>query len=309
MTAAKRTRFFAIGIPAALILAWVFAKGLYLIGTLGNPLSIYGAVAFFRLEPEEFSFFGLILGLTLGFLIAARMTGLGRGETLDRMAIPGAFLIAVLRFLTLFWGELGLGEFGTLGITVSDGTFGAFWPLGIRDNWGEWWLAVSTLEALTAIGCGIYGITRREKFIAWDGWLFERMSIILCSAQLFLELLHSASTVTYFVHTEQAYCAVYILIRVILACREKARVRKGFGAWKRVIFAVLWIAMNGILQFIIDKPYDFLAPLPTAVGDWLSDHLAPVGYGLILLSCIGTGVNALKAGTEARTERNRKETK
>ncbi len=304
-----KAAFWCVGTGAGLILACVLSKGLYLIGTLGNPVSIYGAAAFIRLEPQEFSFFGAELGMVLGFLLAARVTGRDRGTALDAIALPGTLLVAALRFATLYLGETGLGEFQTLGIyDLTDGVFPAFFPLAVRDSWGDWWMAVGTLEMLAALLCGVYAAVKKKQLAGAPGLLFERTSLLLCSAQVFLELLHSAGTVTYFVHTEQLWNALYILIRVILNCRRTALRRPGLKAWIPLICAVLCIAVNGVTQFFIDKPYGFLEPLPTAVGDWISDHLSLVGYGLILLSTIGLGAAALKASSAARSDLIGKET-
>jgi hypothetical protein len=126
-----KAAFWCLGTGAGLILACVLSKGLYLIGTLGNPVSIYGAAAFIRLEPQEFSFFGAELGMVLGFLLAARVTGRDRGTALDAIALPGTLLVAALRFATLYLGETGLGEFQTLGIyDLTDGVFPAFFSAG-----------------------------------------------------------------------------------------------------------------------------------------------------------------------------------
>ena len=302
MNGKGKALFLCLGALLGILLGAVLSKGLYLIGTLGNPIAIYGAAAFFRVEPEEFSFFGACLGLTLGWLAAARMTGRKAGETLDLIAVPGALLIAALRFGTLYWGEIGLGEFQTLGIqNVGEGGFPAFFPLAVQDSWGDWWLAVGTLEAFFALICALIALGVRNRYAVQPGRLFERTSLAICAGQVFFELLHTAGTVTYFVHTEQLWCALYILIRVIANSRTAARAGYGPKAWLAVLQAVLWIALNGVLQFVIDKPYGFLALLPESAGDWVSDRLAPLGYGLIALSCAGLGWVALRASQRAWT--------
>ena len=292
-------------VPAAgalgLVLGWILAKLLWIVGTLGYPLSDGGAAVFFRLEPGEFSFFGGALGFVLGFWLLAGPAGLDRRKTLDALAFPGCLLVAAARFATLFWGEAGLGDYARLGMDlVEDGSLLAFFPLSIRDRWGDWWLGVGTLEALAALAVGIYAFRKREKYVNRPGLLFERCAVILCSAQLVLELFHSLSTITYFVHTEQVWCALYILIRVIAACRVLAR-EHGAGAWKWAVFTVLWIALNGVTQFMMDK-LQWLDWLPAGLSEWIGSHLVGIGYGLIILSAVGVCVTALRAGKKAAAE-------
>lgn len=289
------------GIAFGLILGWILAKLLWIIGALGYPLSSGGAAVFFSTEPGEFSFFGGALGFVLGFVLAARLTGQDRRKTLDALAFPGCLLIAAVRFATLFWGEAGLGDYARLGLeAVEDGSILAFFPLSVRDQWGGWWMGVGTLEALAALIVGIYAFRKREKYANRPGLLFERCAVILCSVQLVLELLHSVSTISYFVHSEQVYCAVYILFRVIIASRRLAK-EHGAGAWKWTVFAVLWIALNGITQYMMDK-LQWLDLLPKDAADWIGEHLVLVGYSLIIISSVGLCVTALKAGRKAAAE-------
>ena len=299
--------FIPAGAALGLILAWALAKMLWVIGTLGYPLSNGGAAVLFRLEPGEYSFFGGVLGFVLGFWLLAKPAGLDRRKTLDALAFPVCLVIAAARFATLFWGEAGLGDYSRLGMDlVEDGSILAFFPLSIRDSWGDWWMGVGTLEALAALITGIYALRKRDKYANRPGHLFERCAVILCSVQLVLELFHSVSTITYFVHTEQVWCAVYILVRVIFACRVLAQ-EQGDGAWKWTVFTVLWVALNGVTQYMMDK-LQWLDLLPEGVSRWVGEHLVGIGYGLIILSAVGLCFTGLRAGKLAadQTLRNGK---
>ena len=70
--------FIPAGAALGLILAWALAKMLWVIGTLGYPLSNGGAAVLFRLEPGEYSFFGGVMGFVLGFWLLAKPAGLAR---------------------------------------------------------------------------------------------------------------------------------------------------------------------------------------------------------------------------------------
>ena len=299
----RETKRFAF-VPASLILGvalgFVLSKVFYLLGTLGNPISIYGLQAFWRLEPPEFSFFGGALGYVLGVALAARLCGLPVREMLDRFALPGCVMVACFRFATLYLAEIGLGEFARLGLPeVEEGSALAFFPLSVEDGWGGWWLAVATPEALAALLCGLYAWLNRQRFTEAPGQLFARTCVLLCACQVFLELLHSTSIISYFVHAEQLWCALYILIFTLCAARALSRREKGFRPWLWPIAAFVSIALNGVIQFLTDKPYGLLDLLPEGAANWLSENLAAVSILLILLCTAALAIIALQAANRA----------
>ena len=281
-------------------LGFVLSKAFYLLGTLGNPISIYGAEALIRLEPQEFSFFGGALGYVLGVMLAARLSGLPVREALDHFALPGCVIVAFFRFATLYLAEIGLGEFARLGLPeVEEGAALAFFPVSVEDGWGGWWLAVATLETLAALLCGLYAWLNRQRFTEAPGQLFARTCVLLCACQVFLELLHSTSIISYFVHAEELWCALYILIFTLCAARALSRSEKGFRPWIWPIAAFLSIALNGIIQFLTDKPYGLLDLLPENAATWLSENLAVVSIILILLCTTALAILALQAANRA----------
>ena len=291
----NRLSFLLTGTGIGLVSGYLLSKLLYIAGTLFYPFSVYGIAAMIRIEASEFSFFGGCLGYVLGLVIAARIFSVDRKTMMDRFAMPGCLMAALFRFGTLYLSEIGLGDFQTLGLAaVEDGSMLAFFPLAVRGPYGDWWMAVSTLECLAGVGCALYAWTKENAYAARPGELFKRTAILLCSTQMFLELIHSLSNITYFVHSEQLYCALYILIVTIIAARTIMKNQPEAHGWKWIVFAILWIAMNGIVQFMMDKPYGFLALLPENAANWVYDHLAMIGYGLILISVIGLCVNAMK---------------
>ena len=288
------------GTVLGLMLGAVLAKTLYLLAALGNPFSLYGWSALIRTAPTEFSFFGGALGFVLGFCAGIKLTGGQVRLSLDVLCFPFCLLIALLRFGSLFLEAIGLGEFRRLGLSyVEDGDPLAFFPLGVRDQWGDWWLAVGSLEALVALGCAVYALTKRKACAQTPGLLFLRCCVVLCTGQIVLELLHNAGTVSYFVHTEQAYAALCLLVISIVAARRINKQCPDGSSWKYPVLLILFVAVNGLIQFWMDKPYWVFSLLPEAAGDWLSSHLNLVGFVLLFLSALAIGATALRALSRA----------
>ena len=288
------------GCALGLILGAVLAKALYLLAALGNPFALYGWHALIRTLPTEFSFFGGALGFVLGFRAGVKLTGDPVRESLDALACPFCLLIALLRFGTLFLDAVGLGEFRRLGLPyVEDGSPLAFFPLGIQDRWGDWWLAVGSLEALIALGCAVYALFRRKAYAHTPGLLFLRCCVILCTGQVVLEFLHNAGTVSYFVHTEQAFAALFLLVTTIIAARRIGKRNAGIAPWKYPALLLVFAAVNGLVQFWMDKPYWVLSLLPEASGNWLSEHLNLVGFILLFLSALAMGAVTLRSVSRA----------
>ena len=288
------------GTALGLVLGVLLAKAMYLLAALGNPFALYGWHALIRTIPTEFSFFGGALGFVLGFRAGVKLTGGPVREFLDALSLPFCLLIALLRFGTLFLDAVGLGEFRRLGLPyVEDGSPLAFFPLGIQDKWGDWWLAVGFLEALVALGCAVYALIRRKTYAHIPGLLFLRCCIILCTGQVVLEFLHNAGTVSYFVHTEQAFAAICLLVITIIAARRIGKRNAGIAPWKYPALLLVFAAINGLVQFWMDKPYWVLSLLPEAAGNWLSEHLNLVGFMLLFLSALAMGATALRAVSRA----------
>lgn len=265
-----------LGIPLALI----GAKAVYLLNDLGAELSMDFFRAVTNLQPESLSFAGGCLGFTAGVALAALLSGMRVPETLDAFAVPGCILVFAARCAEYWMGSVGRGN------PVGDG-FPVFFPLTVRDSWGDPCLAVFALEALTALLCALWlCLTRRKP--AEAGMRFQRAVIVLCGAQLFWDMLlcQWLPFIISFVHLDQVVCAVVLLV---LAIRVSLR-RK--NAWPAVITGVM-LGLNAFLQYFQDKPYLFTQSLSESAERWIYDHLstiALIGFAVSSVCIIVTGL-------------------
>ena len=271
---------------AGIIFAFLCGKAVFLLFNT-HLLSTDGLISLVRLNPEEFSFTGCCFGFWLGAVCIRRWgyPSLGdSGKTLDCMAVPFLLLIALARAAELFAGELGLAEFSALGLEeIEDGSLLARFPLAVRDDFGTWFLAVCTLEAvlilLIALCLRIAEGRNRKKGEARPGALFETGVYCVCGIRLFLELARMASPVFYFVHVEQVFCAIVMLVLLIRLYRSSVQGKKTYGI--PVVLFFLCIAVNGLAQYVMDKPWKFESMLPEETYLALNENLQ--AFGLITM--------------------------
>ena len=264
------------GIPLAVILS----KLVYVAFNYGAVIGTYGIQGLIRTNPEEFSFFSGCAGFLLGAFFAIKSVHIRHLErALDCLALPFCLIVAFARFGTLFLyynGVVDMPLFTFINIpqTSPIATFPLVMTRGLMP-----FLAIGTIEALFALGCAaasaIRGVTRRVP-----GLLFEETLFMLCAFQLFFELLHSVSFIFFFVHVEQVFCAITMLILMIRACQLHGIVRKRWPV-ASLIFFVLTIAVNGVTQFFMDKPYIFTEPLPEGIRNWIEE-----GVHTGIISCV-----------------------
>ena len=202
------------------------------------------------------------------------------GEWLDCLAPGGLLAIAVARMAESWLGNRGLGE------KLSDGHWMCFFPLAVQNERGWWMMAIFTLEALWALVCLAWLLVAARRHRGRKpGLLFENTLALLCVGQLVLELLASGSVFYSFVHIDQVICAL-VLLYYILRHTLTARVR-GFKRWWPLIVYLLLVALNGVTQFALDKPYLFTQYLSLEAERWIMEHLQLLCYGLLVLASAG----------------------
>ena len=273
---------------AGLLLAFVLGKLLYLVFHL-ELASLEGA--WLRLDPTEFSFTGCLAGFALGVLLTARVRKLPAAQVMDCFAVPLCVLAAFVRFAEIFAGELGLAEMATFGLEeISDGSLLAFFPLAIRDQWGMWLFALSTLETLGALFAAFLVIRRRARSarngsILRDGMLFELALYVLCLFGMFFETAKIISVVFYFVHLEQLFSVLVMLVLLVRLCCLLSRTGRP-RPWLPLVFFLLCIALNGFAQYFMDKAWQFYEIIPENIFSFINDHLGQVCYGVMLLTVV-----------------------
>ena len=193
----------AVSFPLCAALGFLFAKGSYVLLTQEwNTL--------FSPEPSEFCFTGGAVGVWLGVILAARITGYRpAGSLSDRFTLPGALLIAGLRLAEAELGSLGTGRY------IEDPAGSLSLILTVRNRYGEPHLAVFALEAAAAVIIGFLSLRGKA---GRPGQRFETAVFRLCTCQILLENLRSRALMWGFVRVEQLLCAVILMILLLFAC-------------------------------------------------------------------------------------------
>ncbi len=269
----------------ALPLIFIGAKGLFLLPkpyVIGNA----GLKALWDMNPETFSFVGGCAGAAAACLTAAALLKADRKAALDRFAVPFCLGIAAARGAEAFLDALGTGDF-------VEAPRMQFFPLAVRDSWGDWVLAVFMLECFWAFLSAALVIIRRKKDARFPGLSFEIALFCLCSGQFILELWRTCSvTILVEVHTEQILCLVVMAVLMLRSCilarrttePRRSLLRDLIPIWTLIPF----VALNMYLQFVLDKPWKYIEPfLPENVYAWVDSHLALMVYGLMILSVAG----------------------
>ena len=275
----------------SLLMALIMGKAFYLVFN-SEPLSSDGWLAgIIRLQPSEFSFTGFLAGASLGVALAALLWRTPVLKTLDCFAIPCCILAAFIRFAEVFSGDLGLAEMATFGLEeISETSSLAFFPLAVRDQWDQWLLALSTLEALCAILTAVLVLflgsgSRRRKNAQCDGILFETALFTLCTCGFFFETAKISGGVFYYVHVEQLFSALVMLFLIIRLCMRLSRMQKRLP-WLPLGLFFFFVAVNGFSQYFLDKAWRFSDLFPETVFEWLSDHLGQVCYAVMLMTAV-----------------------
>ena len=275
---------------AGLVLAYFFAKGVY-VALNYSALKANGAGKWFLLVPEQFSFVGGAIGFCLAPVLFRAKKRREIPAYLDQLALPGCLLAALLRFDEIFLGELGLADLRSLGLQdLSDGDLLARFPFAVRDPWGVWYLSVSTLAALLAlvIFCWLALLAWKKIRLSRsvpDGLLFERCAFLLCSVRFFLELTRLDCFIFFFVHVDQVLAA---LVMLVLFIRASLRLKKRTGHFP-VLSLVLYLlsyTVNGITQYLMDKPWHFESLIPREVYLWLNRNMNSFGFSVMLLTTV-----------------------
>ncbi|MBR1586468.1 MAG: prolipoprotein diacylglyceryl transferase [Clostridia bacterium] len=223
-------------------------------------------------DVGQLSYYGGLTGVCFGVAQAARLTGNRPMAALNAYAPAGALMAALARFGEVF---LGMRCAGNLVMTEKL----CFFPVAIRNEWDEWYVAVFMLAGLAYLIVFAFSLLKyREK-------RFVRTLFYLCLPQILLESLRNQSIIWHeFVRMEQLACMVAMEVILVL-----------YGVWakgqrKRFLPAVAGLACAGVfvaVEFALDK-----TDLPHLVT------YAVMALGLVCLGwmeCLGFG-NVKKAG-------------
>ena len=232
------------------------------IGLFVLPLSLVGARLFFCLARFEFVFlemglpyalstwnggfmmWGMLSGGVLGVYLAARRLKRRFSDVLNSAAIPTAAVIAVLRLAEYFTTE-GRGRW-----LEESGDLSSFFcrlPFALRNEYGEWQLAVFLWEAVVAVIILIVLCRRR----AFGQGQFMLLILFYSAAQIVLESLRMDSCPRIgFVRVSQVLSVIALLICVFLRNYRLRSLKVAF--WKSAI-VILCMTAVGILEWALDK--------------------------------------------------------
>ena len=226
----------AVSFPLCVILGLVFAKLFYVFLSELEVFLDYGEwewEALFDTDPSTFCFTGGAVGVWLGILLAARVTGYRPAASLtDRFALPGALLIAGFRIAEVELGTLGTGRF------IENPSF--LIPV-VYNQYGEGHVAVFVWEAVAAVIIGLLSLRIRDE---QPGLRFEITVFRLCACQVLLENMRRRAMSWGFVKVEQLLCAVIMMALTLIAC---ARHEKKQGASRFLPAVYLFVCIGAIV--------------------------------------------------------------
>ena len=263
------------------VLALLLSCSIGFLALLLNMQSLSGALSIYRGKPAQCSFVGACLGFCLIFL-RERKTGKG-------VALAFCGTICLIRLIEFFMPPTGLGP-------VWEGPL-AFFPVTVKDEYGDPCLAVFALEAIFALAVALAGQRRGSRGENAGLWWAAAW---LLAGQIFWENMRSDTLRVGFVRVEQVLCAVILLCLIW-------RATTGLGRWRWFAVSLLLIAGIGLLEFVMDKPYllaDLLADNEES-AEWLSTSLLPLCHALTALVCTALARLAVPSASPPEGERRR----
>ena len=279
-----------IGFLAGILCAALLAKAVCVAFYYPALNDMYGLGKWIRLIPGEFSFVGGCVGFCAGIVIPWLRQRRHISRLLDQWALPGCLLAAFARFSEIFLDSTGLAEISVTGLPdIEDGSLLARFPFAVPDPWGLWYFAVSTLTALLLMiicACTLIREKRGMLNAAPAGQSFCWTVFMMCVVRFFLELTRMESLIFFFVHIEQVLSA---LVMLGICIRMGLVLRKRTGRFPRWAIPCLLgcFVINGLTQFLLDKPWKFEFLMPEAVFSWVNANLSGFCYVIFLLTSVG----------------------
>ena len=290
------------GFAAGILLAYACAKLVYL-AFFHSSLTGQGLNMLVRLIPGEFSFVSGCIGFCLGIILPYLRRKDRIPTVLDAWAVPGCLMAAFARFAEIFLDQSGLAELYDMGLPdIEDGSLLACFPFAVGDDYGMWYFAVSTLAAILILAVLLFTRIRESSmrgFTEDAGMSFSYAAFLLCCIRFFLELPRIESLVFYFVHVEQVLAALVMIFLTVRICRRRKAQTGKFPRWPLVLLSVC-IIVNGLTQFLRDKPSKFESLMPESVYWWICDNLSPFCYSVYLLTAIALVIGYLVLDSRLR---------
>lgn len=229
----------ALLLPLSVALGYFGARAYYVLAydvVGGYELS---RIRFFSLYPYEYALCGAVLGVLLACMISAAAARQRPARVLDAATLPLLLMLVLARVSEVFsdfgWGQVITGE----GL--------CFFPLAVKDAYGQWHGAVFFLEALCAAAVMIVAM----RHPIGSGLRFATALLGFALTQIVCESLRAETIRWGFVRVQQVQCALFALILLIRHARS-AKIKAGVLALRLLAFAVC-IGVVALMEFALDK--------------------------------------------------------
>ena len=259
------------------VLALLCAKAGFLLHDLGANIleGYYDEVT--DLTAETLSFVCGAAGIVAGTALAAKILKIRPAKALDLFAAPGCIFLCLARLAEGGMDIIGVGD-------TIEAEWLQFFPLAMRNGWGDAYLSVFVLEALTALVCLVPALRKREG--DWDGGVFARTAVCLLGAQIGWEMLlqypYVRTFFTSFVSLEQVFCAIFFMVILIAGCRKTKK-------WRTIPMALGLMGVSAFFQFFRDNKIEI-------EWEWALDNawtIALVAFVLVSAGLIWVGLKAV----------------
>ena len=232
----------AVSFPFCTLLGFGFAKLFYVILIEAGYILEFGDWSgFLIMRPEFFCFVGGAVGVWLGLLLAAKVTGFRPACALaDRFVLPGVLLIAGLRMAEIELGSLGLGRY------IETPADSSYLILAVFNQYGEPHVAVFVWEAIAAVIVGLLALRIKDDR---PGRRFETAVFHLCVCQILLENLRSSFLNWGFVRVDQLLCAVILIALMLIACFRSTK-KQGAARFLPALYLLVCIAAIVGIEFL-----------------------------------------------------------
>ncbi len=258
--------YMAFALPLAVFGARVF----YFLVQISYLYSTHGLSFLWSPLLKGYAFTGALLGGWLSGLLCARLTKQCAASVLDAVTPAGLLMIAVARL-----GEYFM-HFGDGPYIENEALH--FFPLAVKNEYGEWYLAVFVLEAFFALFICLYTLVRR---FPKSGDRVRVALLLICLSQVILESLRAESIRWGFVRVQQLFA---VLIAFSILIESIFRRHKGDMSLVYTLASIgIYVICTGIcigVEFVLDK-----TDIPAAAS------YAAMALSLIIMA--GTGLRLM----------------
>ena len=277
-SAGEKVSLALLGVALALVIGADRAKAGYFLLMLNRE----GPDRAITLAYDKMSVVFGAAGALGGIVLSALLVRPRRSPAvlLDLFAPCGVLMLAFCRAAEYFSGTLmGAGQ-----AYLEEGHFLARFPLGIQNQWGEWFVSICTLEAAVTLGVAVFFFLRKNRRL--PGALWEEAAFAVCLNQILFESLRSVCMKWGFVRSEQLLCAVIVMALLISRCIRSRGVMP-LRRWYPAVVALFCIAGLTGMEFAVDKGLLWLTRKLTGLPGGMENPYLPynteITYALMLL--------------------------